>query len=85
MTLMEFVFSYLPSHIPLVSLQGPEWLLPLLELALHEAPSDRELAQPDRLALRPDDVEHSVAWLQLLKVAEAGALFSPLGLCTCLT
>lgn len=59
-------------------MQVPEWLLPLLELALQEAPSDRGLPQPPRLAV--DDVEHSGAWLQLAKVAEADALLSLLGL-----
>lgn len=51
----------------------PEWLLPLLELALHEAPFDGGLPQPLRLALTPDEVEHSGAWLQLAMVAEAEA------------
>lgn len=70
---MTDTVSCLPSYSPLVSLQVPEWLLPLLELALQEAPSDRGLPQPPRLALRLDDVEHSGAWLQLATVAEAEA------------
>lgn len=74
-----------PSYRPLVSLQVPEWLLPLLELALREAPSDRGLPQPARLAFRLDDEEHSAAWLQLAKVAEAEALLSLLGLGECFT
>lgn len=82
---LQIHVSFLPSYSPFVSLQFPEWLLPLLELALQDAPSDRGLRQPPRLALRPDDVEHSGAWLQLAKVAEAEALLSLLGLWECLT
>ena len=74
------IASFLPSYKPFASLHVPEWLLPLLELALQEAPSDRGLPQPARPALRLDDVEHSGAWLQLDKVAEADALLSLLGL-----
>lgn len=50
------------------------WLLPLLELAQQEAPSERELP------LAPDEVEHSAAWLLLAKLAEADALLSLFGL-----
>lgn len=63
-----------PSYRPLVSLQAPAWLLPLLEPAQQDAPSEKELA------LAPDDVEHSAAWLLLAKLAEAEALLSLLGL-----
>lgn len=67
-------------------MQVPEWLLPLLEPAQWEAPSERGLAQPARLPLTPDD-EHSAAWLELAKVAEAEAeaLLSLLGLGECFT
>lgn len=73
-----------PSYRPLVSLQAPEWLLPLLEPAQWEAPSERGLPQPPRLPLTLDD-EHSAAWLELAKVAEADALLSLLGLEDCFT
>lgn len=62
-------------------------MLPLLELALQEAPSDSEPPHPPRPAL--DDVEHSGVWLQLAKVeeaeAEAEALLSLFGLWECFT
>lgn len=76
-----------PSYTPLVSWQAPEWLLPLLELALHEAPPDSGLPEPPRLALALDAVEHSGAWLQLAEaaVAEAEALLSPFGVGDCFT
>lgn len=50
------------------------WLLPLLEPAQQEAPSESELP------LAPDEVEHSAAWLLLAKLAEAEARPSLLGL-----
>lgn len=62
-----------PSYRPLVLLQAAEWLLPLLELAQWGGPSDRGLP------LTPED-EHSAAWPELAKVAEADALLSLLGL-----
>lgn len=63
-----------PSYRPLLSLQAPVWLLPLLEPAQQEAPSEWEPP------LAPDEAQPWTAWLLLAKLAEAEARLSLLGL-----